>query len=172
MANTYTLIEAKTLTATTASVTFSAIPATYTDLVLKVSMRVSAGFTSGWSIQLDSTSSVYSNTILYGNGSSASSYGNSAIAYFSEALWVIGASGTANTFSNGEIYIPNYALSGKKQISTFSASENNSTSANIGTVANLYDSATAVTTIKIYDPINSRNLLTDSSFYLYGIKSS
>jgi hypothetical protein len=36
MANTYTLIESQVLGSAAASVTFSAIPATYTDLVLKV----------------------------------------------------------------------------------------------------------------------------------------
>jgi hypothetical protein len=169
---TYTLISSNVLASSAASVTFSSIPATYTDLVLKCSMRVSAGFTSGWSIQLNSTSNVYSNTILYGTGSAASSYYNSGIAYFSESLWVIGASGTSNTFSNGEIYIPNYTSSVAKQISTFSASENNSTSANIGSTANLYNTTSAVSTIKIYDPINSRDLVSGSSFYLYGISNA
>ena len=52
MATTYTLITSQTLASSAASVTFSSIPSTYTDLVLRVSARtdnaaVSDGFYVG-----------------------------------------------------------------------------------------------------------------------------
>lgn len=42
MASTYTLISSSVLTVTTQSVTFSSIPQTYTDLVLRMSYRITA----------------------------------------------------------------------------------------------------------------------------------
>jgi hypothetical protein len=57
MANTYTLIESQVLGSSAASVTFSAIPATYTDLVLKFSSR---------NDDTGVTETVYSSFYLYG----------------------------------------------------------------------------------------------------------
>ncbi len=47
MANTYQLIEAKTLGSTVSSVTFSSIPNTYTDILFRVNAREATG--ASWS---------------------------------------------------------------------------------------------------------------------------
>jgi hypothetical protein len=65
---TYTPIATNTLTAGTTTVSFTSIPATYTDLVLVIN----AGTNVGYAVRLNGDSgSNYSFTRLYGNGSSA-----------------------------------------------------------------------------------------------------
>ena len=84
MANTYTLIESQVLGSSAASVTFSAIPDTYTDLVFKFSVRSDRAATFDniqARINADSGSN-YSRTLLSGDGSSASSSRGS-----SESRW-------------------------------------------------------------------------------------
>lgn len=74
MANTYTLISSNTLTSSAASVTFSSIPATYTDLVLRISSRTdAAGATATVAAQFngDTTSANYSETNLNSDGATA-----------------------------------------------------------------------------------------------------
>lgn len=165
----YKLIASQTLGSDAATVTFTSIPSTYTDLVLKYSIRHTTGFFAGMSVQLNSTSSVYSNTILYGTGSAVSTYGNTAGAYFSEAMFSIGASATAGVYATGELNIPNYTNSKPKTITSFGASEINSGSNRIVGMSGLYNTTSAVSTLKIYDPINSYSMLAGSTFYLYGI---
>jgi len=59
------LISSQTLSTAAASVTFSAIPATYTDLVLKMTTRMATGTFGEFSVQFNSDSSaLYSDTIL------------------------------------------------------------------------------------------------------------
>lgn len=73
MPSTYDKIEAKTLGSAAASVAFTAIPATYTDLIL-VGNIVGQSATGGLQARLNSDStSNYSYTFLNGDGSSATS---------------------------------------------------------------------------------------------------
>ena len=73
MAATYEPIATTTLGSTNATITFSSIPATYTDLVLIGNPKVSASLDYKWYVNGDNTSGLYSQTRLLGNGSSASS---------------------------------------------------------------------------------------------------
>ena len=62
------LISSQTLGSSAASVTFSSIPATYTDLVLKVSVRSDVAATADTLfMQFNSITSGYSETNLYAN---------------------------------------------------------------------------------------------------------
>ena len=73
MANTYEAIATQTLGSAAATVTFSSIPSTYTDLVLVASV-LGAGGTSdyGYSMRFNGdTSTNYSGTHLWGNGTAA-----------------------------------------------------------------------------------------------------
>ena len=171
MANTYTLIQAQTLASAAATVTFSSIPATYTDLVLQLSARsTSASAYQNLQIEFNgSAASNYSMTWLLGTGSAASSARQAA----TTEGWVgdiDAATSTANTFASLEIYIPNYASSNKKPFSSFSVQETNATAANIKTQALLWGLTNAITSIR-FKP-DGGNLDIGSSFYLYGIKNS
>jgi hypothetical protein len=66
---TYTPIATQTLVTGTTTVTFSAIPSDYTDLILQTQARVASG-ALGLTLQFNSdTTTNYSNVFLYGTGS-------------------------------------------------------------------------------------------------------
>jgi len=171
MANTYALISSNTLSSSQASVTFSSIPSTYTDLVLKCSNRTASGGVEDLLIEFNNDSStIYSSTRIVGNGSTATSSLQSGVTLMNayESNW---NSDTANTFSNGEFYIPNYTSTSNKPISIYGAREVNATAGTLTARAGLYRNTSAITSIKLtYSGGNSH--LTGSSFFLYGIKNS
>jgi hypothetical protein len=104
------------------SVTFSGIPQTgYTDLCLKLSPRGST--TAGVMLSINSSSSSFSYRLLIGDSSSVSSSNNTTGRIGSVV------STTSNTFSNMEIYFPNYAGSTNKSYSVDAVSEANATTA-------------------------------------------
>jgi hypothetical protein len=172
---TYTLISSNVLSSSAASVTFSSIPATYTDLVLRASMRddFNGGF-NGATYQLrfngdDAGSTLYSRTMLIGNGSAASSTQNSSVSSINSNFGADSADNTASTFSNNEIYIPSYTASQNKPLSAFDAVENNATAAKLNALAGLYRNTSAITQIQI---IAWSNFISGTSFYLYGISNA
>jgi len=116
-----------------------------------------------------SSAANYSVTRLRGSGISAASGRTSNQTYLYFGL-NNGPSSTSNTFTNGEIYIPNYNGSANKCLSHFSAQENNQTEAYIDTNAGLRSVTDAITSVKLN--CNGFNFVSGSSFFLYGIKNS
>jgi hypothetical protein len=175
MANTYTLIASNTLTTTAASVTFSAIPATYDDLVLSISSR---GDQPNYSeiILLEfngSSAANYSYTAIRANSSTADSVRGSGQTY-GRVGYANSGNSTSSTFGNAEIYIPSYRVSQNKPFSGIGMSENNSSTSGeawITPYATLWSVTSAITSIKI-SPINGPNWVSGSSFWLYGIKNT
>ena len=175
MANTYTLISSNVLSSSAASVTFSAIPSTYTDLVLRVSARENAGGQYPNALNLTfngSSASNYSITHLYADTSTPSSnrYSNQPAAYINGA--VNGSTSTADTFSSVELYIPSYTTTQNKTFSASIVTERNSASNllwNIGVAAGLRSVTDAITSITLDC---GASLGVGSSFYIYGIKNS
>ena len=170
---TYTLIESQVLGSAAASVTFSAIPATYTDLSVKISARGSAssGSADHWidiRIGFNGAGSNVSitNKQLYGLGSAAGS--TSATGSSGGAMTANNA--TASTFSNSDIYIPNYAGSNYKSFSIDNVTEDNQTSALAVLIGGLWSNAAAITSITLYSAID--NFVANSSFNLYGISNT
>ncbi len=170
---TYTLISSNILTTATASVTFSSIPATLTDLVLRLSVRSTNtdSYPSILNINFNSdSSSLYSTTVLYGQDSSAGSLNRSSRTKL-DAEGLSNVNTTSNTFASMEIYIPSYLASQNKPISLFDVSEVNSTTTNIiSAQAGLYRSTTAISAIELAP--SSANFVSGSSFYLYGISNA
>lgn len=173
MPNTYTLIQAQTLASTQATVTFSSIPAIYTDLLLKISARTDDATSVVNSILLrinGDTATNYSETRMTGNGSSASSSRSTSNTAMNINAGAAGANSTASTFSNTDIYIPNYLISSEKPVSYFGTGENNATLSLISGGAGLWRNTAAITALALSS--NTGSLVTNSSFYLYGIKNS
>lgn len=176
MANTYTLISSNTLSSSAASVTFSSIPSTYTDLVIKLSARDSnAGTRQGkFRITFNSDSATnYSQTWMYGQpDASATPYSGqytSNTVYYPPQGNGDSAGNTSNTFTSMEIYIPNYLVSQNKPMSTVSATEDNATGSLLYADAGLWRNTAAITTISI---VTTGSYIAGSSFYLYGVKNS
>ena len=153
MASTYTLISSQVLASTTASVTFSSIPATYTDLVLRVSAR-------------DNDTGAFQQLRITFNGDTAT---NTSLRFVTS---VDGSTATSNTFGNAEIYIPSYLASQNKPISNFAVQENNNATAYINITAGLFSDTTAISSISLTPLFATVGWVSGSSFYLYGIKSS
>ena len=171
MAATYVPIASTTLATTAASVTFSAIPATYTDLVVKVSARVaSAVILTDMYWYVNSTGNS-SDTLLYANGSTANSARNINAPTQWYAGQINGASATSNTFSSAEYYLPSYLNSFNKPASTFMVSENNSATDNSILIGANLKSNTATITSIIFDS-NGQNFVSGSTFHLYGISNT
>lgn len=170
------LIEAKTLASAAASITFSAIPQTYTDLKILVSARDDRSGQPNTDLSLQvgyngtiNTGSIYTNKQLYGSGSTVGSQSSSTTyAYLGMSN---GPTSTANTFGNTEIYIANYTSANNKSVSTDGVSENNATTAYAVLNANLISTSNPITDIKISAVYGSGNFESGSTFYLYGISN-
>ena len=178
MANTYTLIEAKTLGSAVNSITFSSIPQTYTDLVLKTSIRGTSGsyFTQACRVTFNSSTSGYTTITLLNVGSNNVISGtNPYTSAASVSIFANNAASTTSTFNNSEIYIPNYAGSNNKSFSSDTAVETNSNgSYNVqsGIIAGLLSNTAAITSITLTAQSGEGDFATNSTFYLYGIKNS
>jgi hypothetical protein len=121
MAANMVLLEKITVGAAGASsVTFSGIPQTgYTDLVVKQSVRITSGNFPDVYISFNGSSANFSARNLFGSGSAAASDTVARLFGYGE-----GSSQTANTFTNGELYIPNYTSANNKSFSVDSVTEN------------------------------------------------
>jgi hypothetical protein len=176
MANTYKLISSNILTTSTASITFSSIPDTYTDLVLRFTSRTTNASTfDSLALKFNSdTSAIYSETTLYGSGSTVGA--DRALGANSTQFALLGASdgatNTSDTFSSIEIYIPNYtSTTSKPQSAVWVKPDNSTTTAESYVVAALYRNTSAIDSINLTSR-NSENFVSGCSFYLYGIKNS
>ncbi len=167
MAENYVLLETIELTSSASSVTFDNLPSSgYTDLKIVMSGRGNGtGFgTSPWencSLTLNGTSNTSAKQ-LYGTASGVGSDSQGS------GIWVSDSDSTSNTFSNNEIYLPNYLSSTAKAISVDNVTENNATDTARVLWNAIYSTVTsAVTTITIATV--SGSFLAGSSFSLYGI---
>lgn len=154
-----------------ASVTFSSIPSTYTDLVLKISFRTTAAVVANIGyITFNADATGYSHKFVQGDGSGTSSGGYTGANSKNVGI-ISGSSATANTFANNEIYIPNYTSSNYKSYSVDSVGENNATTSYAMLLAGLWSNTAAITSIKLEEQ-NGATIAQYSTFTLYGIKSS
>jgi len=148
MANeTMTLISTVTVGAGGAStIDFTSIPQTYTDLKLYVSTRTTSSGAVGEVayITLNGSTSSFTGRYLQGSGSATSSGSLGRFAALSTD-----GSATANTFSNNEIYIANYAGSTYKAFSGDAVVENNATTSYQELLANLWSNTAAITSITL-----------------------
>lgn len=175
MANTFELISAVTVgSGGAASIDFTSIPSTYTDLVLKVSARAT---TSGdWdnvkiAFNGSTTDAQYYWKGVYGYSGSnvGSNQGNGNSNARLQGV-VSGALATANTFGSWEMYLPNYAGSNQKSVSTDGASENNSTATLLGLDTNLWNQTSAINRVTL--TISAGSFAQYSTAYLYGVKNA
>jgi hypothetical protein len=169
MANTYVKI-GSTVTvsgSSTSTITFSSIPSTYTDLLIKVTARCTTVSGSVFRINLNGATTNGTDRYVEGNGSTAVSGSESRAGYG----WLNSSADTASTFSSTDIYIPNYASTTTfKSISIDTVRENNATTGYNDLIAALWSQNTAVSSI---DLVTSADFFAaNSTATLYGILKS
>ena len=172
MATTYEAIATVTVTgATAATMEFTSIPATYTDLSILLSARVNDANGVAQLYFNGSTSSDKRWVRVYGDGSDDFSGNSSGLSQYFRPIGINRSDQTASTFGNMSIYIPNYAsTSTYKSMSADGVNENNATFAEAALNAGLWESNNAITSITIIPSAGS--FVQYSTATLYGIKNS
>jgi hypothetical protein len=155
-----------------ASIDFTVIPSTFTDLCLVYSTRTTNAATfTDTDIKFNGSSSGYSERMLSANGTAAFSAATSG----SKINWGAsdGANATSSTFSSGSIYIPNYTGSTNKSFSQDVVTENNSGATNSVTMnvhVGLWSNTAVINQITLTPA--SGNFVQYSTATLYGIKKA
>lgn len=168
MANTYSLIASSTVgSGGASSITFSSIPSTFTDLLVKISTKT--GFDWLLCEFNNSGGTAYDQIYVSGNGSTTGSgtQNDKPAAYAT----ITGQNVTANTFGSAELYIPNYAGSKFKSILGDGISEANQTAAYVYLASSIWENTAAITQIKLTKS-DAGNFDQYSTAYLYGISNS
>lgn len=170
MAITYEPISTTTASGSTDSITFSSISGSYTDLIIVANWGPSLNG-DGTVMRFNSdTGTNYSDTELYGTGSTAGSQRRSS-ASFIDITRAIGGDGT-NKYTNSIINIQDYANTTTYKTSLIRANLATGTYAGVAALAGLWRSTSAITSITILTLSSGSNLLSGSTFTLYGIKEA
>lgn len=157
--STYSPIATTTLGSAAASYTFSSIPSTYTDLILVY--NGTSGAQSYLRVNGDSGSN-YSDTYLYGDGSSTGSGRN-----LSQTLMYCGYIGESGANTMVTIQLQNYSNS--TTYKTF-LSRGSLASAEVGSHVGLWRNTAAITSVTF--GVTANNLNTGSTITLYGIAAA
>jgi hypothetical protein len=167
MANTYKALSTVTVGAGgAASISFTNIPQTYTDLVIQVSGRDNrTNLTDDFGIQINGSTSTFSYRAVVGSGSSVSANSNT----FSVAGIWNGNTSTSSIFGNATIYIPNYTSSNPKAITSDSVMENNGAYSELWLTGTLWNTSTPITSITIVGNNVGSTILQHSTATLYGV---
>jgi hypothetical protein len=168
MANTFAQIGSTVIVGSggAATIDFTSIPATYTDLIVKLSTRSNYA-TNGDSaiMRFNGSTTGYNTKRLQGDGASAYSANATEIFFATPA-----ANDSSNIFSVANVYITGYTTSNAKAITFDSNSENNGTTAYIRLGAAAWTGTGTISSISIYP--NNGSWVQYSSASLYGIKNS
>ena len=154
------------------NIEFTAIPQTYTDLLLVLSLRASgAGFLVATNLYLNGVTTGYSSRFLFANGPTGTSVVGTLSGTNADLLYSNKDSSTSNNFSNFSAYIPNYAGSSNKSYFIDGVTENMSLTT--GEYLQIISSVTlantaAVTSITITNTTGITHL-ENSTVSLYGI---
>lgn len=172
MASTYTPIATTTLSSSASTITFSSIPATYTDLVVVICPVATTDQVNALLMRINSdTATNYSDTNLNGSGSSAGSYRSSSATYINLAESNILGDTTAGQ-TNFIISIFNYANT--TTYKTILCRYNDATTGTGATVGLWRKTPEAITTISfaLGASFPTQNLASGSTATLYGIKAA
>jgi hypothetical protein len=167
MASTYEPIATYTLPSNAASYTFTSVPQTYTDLVLVVQASQTSGPNQGklavGNGSID-TGANYTDTILYGNGSSALSTRANNNWWNADYLAAPGLSGAFN--------MAIYNFMNYSNTTTFKTvlSRSGLPSNGLEAMVHLWRSTAAINTI-LYG-VTGGNLIAGTTLTLYGIKAA
>jgi hypothetical protein len=160
---TYALIASTTGTGSSGTISFTSIPATYTDLIVVCAPRLTSGASNVFMEFNGDTATNYSTTILTGTGSAASStrYTSATKAYVDYNAY---ADATNN--ENIIVHIMDYANTTTNK--TIISRSNNAGTGVDANVSLWRKTPEAINQIRIYQ---ANNFATSSTFKLYGIQA-
>jgi hypothetical protein len=173
MPNTYHLINSQVLSTSSATVTLSAIPQTYTDLKVVISARsATSGPTDKVIMQPNNSSSVTFKNLINEGGSVVSytqgSYGNVG----GLIGFIPGATATTTTFGNIEVYLPNYSNTSYNKIYGVNGLSEDNVTAGWGWQGSTQYASTSAITSLVFTLDTASSYVANSSFELYGISNS
>ena len=148
-----------------ASIDFTSIPQTFTDLMILTSIRSDRASqdTSSAGVSFNNTTSNRTMRDIEADGSNASS-GNVTQFY----VRIPASTSTASVFGNAVIYIPNYTSANHKSVSLDSVQENNATRSFLNLMAGLWADTSAINRITLTEN-NGANFAQHTTATLYGI---
>ena len=154
------------------TIDFNSIPTTYTDLMIKASVRTA--WTTDANDQLrvqfnSDTGTNYSIRQLTGYGSGVESDGVLPTSFVINPQ-TNAAGGTTSTFASHEIYIPNYLGSNPKSVISENANEENATGASSMLYTGIWNTTSAINSITLRT-FRSSGFGQYTTATLYGIKS-
>ena len=160
-AATYVPIATQTLGSATASVTFSSIPSTYTDLVIIANHAGVSGLNNLYVTLNSDTGSNYSYTLIAGDGTSATSArASTTAASFGNSSLTVGATTTI-------INLMNYANTAIYKTLLGRNGTANGSQPSTSTTVNLWRSTAAINSVLL--SYYNVNFAAGSTFTLYGI---
>lgn len=168
MANTYKKIETVTVgSGGAASIAFTSIPQTYTDLKILLSTRSNAAnIPDYYMVSFNGSTSNFTQKGIEGNGATINSGTGTR-----EGADFVGNGSTASIFGNTEFYIPNYTSSNNKAFFCDSVGENNATTAFQNMVGMTWSNTAAITSITLTVGLGTA-FVQYSTAILYGIKNT
>lgn len=162
MPQTYETIATYTATANVSTFTFSSIPSTYTDLIISANLKNNTG--AGYNLFMrfnGDTSSNYSTTELWGNGSAAGS------SRTTNAVYAQLMRNDNSNFSGSAVSIQNYSNATTYKIAISKTSSTN----NPSIFASTWRSTAAINSITFLQE-SPANIVAGSTLTLYGVKSA
>ena len=167
MPATYEPIATTTLGSAAANITFSSIPATYTDLRLSITTTNASSSATFVALQFNAdTGANYSRTRISGNGTAASS--NRSTGDTNLSIGVTPASSSNFGFFGADIF--SYAGSTYKTTLSQSAGDNNG-SGQVNSFVSLWSNTAAITSVKVLLD-SGTNMAAGTTATLYGIKNA
>jgi hypothetical protein len=168
--NTYEAIATQTLGSGATSVSFTSIPSTYTDLVFVTQLATATNDISLLLTINNDNGANYSSTRLAGSPAGATSSRGTATSSI-DLTYQVGSGTSLNFPTFNTIHFMNYAnTTTYKTILTRGGSTNNSSAMESRAYVSLWRNTAAINRLDI--ACGGANILTGSTFSLYGIKAA
>ncbi len=162
--NTYTALATVTLGGSDSEIIFSSIPGTYRDLIVVCQARGTITTFTNVQMRFNSdTGSNYSTVAMYGTGSSAASYSETATNITLEQI--ARSSDTSSVFTPIVAQVMDYSATDKHK--TVLTRNSSTLSGAVAALASRWANTAAITSITLY-PF-SGSFATGSTFSLYGV---
>lgn len=170
MAITYLPIGSTLISSNTASITFSSISASYTDLIILLKAKGSGGSAYDYlSIKVNGNSSNYGNQVIAGITATATVSGPSTFTTsWNRTYFADGGTTGGTEFSLLEFYLSQYTNGYAKAANSYYVMPNMSNNGVLGSTGMMWNATNAITSVVI-QPLNGQSFIAGTRADLYGI---